>query len=100
MSKRSRSKPTKRKRNFWADGFSIDETRFSMLAVLSVIGFIYALYADAHEGIGDNLLSLINSVLLSFVGVNVAESVSRAYTTKKRETVQDETYNEDEGGGM
>lgn len=96
--KRKRRRKTKSD-NYWSNGFSIDETRFSMLALLSIIGFVYALVSDYREGIDDNLLSLIDSVLLAFVGVNAVSGVSNVLSSMNSDKGNRKTYNEDDEEG-
>lgn len=73
-----------------------------MLALLTVIGFIYALISDFRGGIDSNLLSLIDSVLLAFVGVNAVSGVSQVLASKNSEKTEQATYNdrEDDEGGV
>lgn len=85
----------KKKKSFWADGLSINETRFSVLVLMAVVGFGYALYAHYDTGdITANLLDLVQVLIYSIVGVNVANAVTNAFRSK-REVSNDSTYNED-----
>ena len=96
---KKRGRKSTKKENFWANGFSIDETRFSMLALLSVVGFFYALVSDFRGGIDDNLLSLVDSVLLAFVGVNAVSGVSTVLSSRNSDKDKDIPYNEDDEEG-
>lgn len=83
----------KKKRGFWADGFSISETKFSTLMVMTVVGFIYTLYSHAMTGeITGNLLDLVKYLVISVVGVNGVAAVSDVLQGK-RDDVNDTAYN-------
>ena len=85
----------KKRKSFWADGLSIDETKFSTLMVMSVTGFTYALYSHFTTGdITDNLLDLFKFLVISVVGVNGVGVVADALQ-RKREPSEDTTYNEE-----
>ena len=87
----------KEKRNFWSDGLSINETRFSVLVVMTLSGFGYALFSHYSKGdITENLLELVRVLILSIVGVNVANSVSDSFRTKRDDNTQ-HTYNDSAG---
>lgn len=68
------------KKSFWKDGLTVSETKFSLLALLLVIGFVYGIVDHFINGdIAINLLDLINGLLLAFVGVNAVDRVSSAF---------------------
>lgn len=64
-------------KNFWKDGLSIDETRFSILGLLTVIVFIYILLGSFLNGkIDDSLVVIFRDLLVAFVGVNAINAFS------------------------
>lgn len=68
-----------KKRHFWSDGLSIDESKLSVLVVMALIGFFYSLFSHYSTGdITNNLLQLIEILILSIVGTNVAGYVAGA----------------------
>lgn len=78
--KKSKSK------SFWIDGLSIDEARFSALVAMTILGFVYALFSHLFTGdITENLLNLIQTLILSIVGVNVSGHVTAAIHTKRED---------------
>lgn len=84
----------KKKSSFWADGFSIKETRFSMVLAMTVVGFIYALFSHYNTGdITGNLLDLVKFLLISVVGVNGVTAVSDVLQ-RRRENNDSDTYND------
>lgn len=98
MVAKKRTHKHKKRKGFWTDGLSVDETRFSTLAFLTIVGFAYALIADYRGDLGDNLLSLVQAALMAFVGVNVADKVGNVMASKKRDKDDMDSYNEEEGG--
>lgn len=87
----------KKKGGFWEDGLSIKETRFSTLIVLTIIGFIYSLVSHYTTGdITNNLLELVKILILSVVGVNVANFAKEGFQSKR---YNKETPNYNEGAG-
>lgn len=84
----------KRRHNFWSDGLSIDETRFSVIVVMALVGFGYALFSHYRTGdITDNLLDLVELLVLSIAGINVAGYVADAFRSK-RESRKQTDYND------
>jgi hypothetical protein len=82
------------KNSFWKDGLSIKETRFSIVGLLLVISCVYSLvYVALNKRLPAELLDLVKSLLLAFVGVNTVDRVSSAYESHN----QSET---DYKGGM
>lgn len=74
----------KRRHNFWSDGLSVDETRFSVIVVMALVGFVYALFSHYRTGdITDNLLDLVKLLVLSIAGINVAGYVADALRSKR-----------------
>jgi hypothetical protein len=71
--------------NYWKNGLSVNETRFSILGFLLIVGFIYTLiaYHINHE-ITSNLLDLVKTILFAFVGVNAIDRVSQAYENRNQ----------------
>ncbi|MBU8576390.1 hypothetical protein ACQKEX_14845 [Bacillus pumilus] len=81
-------KPKKKSKNksFWIDGLSIDEARFSALVAMTLLGFVYALFSHFFTGdITENLLNLIQTLILSIVGVNVSGHVTAAIHNKRED---------------
>lgn len=84
----------KKKRSFWSDGLSIDETRFSVIVVMALVGFSYALFSHYRTGdITDNLLDLVELLVLSIAGINVAGYVADTFRSK-RESRKQTDYND------
>lgn len=84
----------KKKNSFWADGFSIKETRFSMILAMTVVGFLYALFSHYETGdITGNLLDLVKFLLISVVGVNSVTAVSDVLQ-RRRENSGPDSYND------
>jgi len=70
--------------NFWKDGLSVDETRFSVLLCLLIIGFGYALYAyHTHGDFSNNLLELLKFLIFAVAGINAVNSVSKVFEKVK-----------------
>lgn len=85
---------SKKKHSFWSDGLSIDETRFSVIVIMALVGFGYALFSHYRTGdITDNLLDLIELLVLSILGINVAGYVTDAFRNK-RESRNHPDYND------
>lgn len=82
-----------KKGSYWKDGLSVDETRFSVLVVMALAGFGYALYSHSNNGdITANLLDLVKVLIFSIVGMNVANFVAEPFRSK-REEGKNPTYN-------
>lgn len=74
----------RRRHSFWSDGLSIDETRFSVIVVMALVGFGYALFSHYRTGdITDNLLDLVKLLVLSIAGINVAGYVADTFRNKR-----------------
>ncbi|MCZ4246928.1 hypothetical protein BXO87_02150 [Bacillus sp. GZB] len=83
------------KGSYWKDGLSVNETRFSVLVVMALAGFGYALYSHFDTGdITANLLDLVKVLIFSIVGMNVADFVTEPFRSK-REDNKSPTYNVD-----
>lgn len=73
----------KDKRSFWRDGLSIDESKFSVLIILTVVLFGYIMYCDITRGsINVELTEIMKGLIAAIVGVNVFEGMSKAYTNR------------------
>lgn len=84
-----------KKKGYWKDGLSVDETRFSVLVLMVLAGFGYALFSHYLTGdISDNLLSLVQTLIAGIVGVNVANLVTETLRGG-RENKEQPPYNED-----
>jgi hypothetical protein len=89
----------KRWKSYWSDGLSIDETRFSVIVVLTVIGFIYTLYAHYKTGdITMNLLTLIQTLIYGIIGINGMKFISDTVVRKREEESNRPDYNDSAGG--
>lgn len=65
--------------NFWKDGFSIDESKSSMLMLLSFLLAVFSMIMYFKNGeIGDNLFSLVNTCLYSIAGVTGIKEIGNA----------------------
>lgn len=90
MSKHSKKSRT----SFWKDGLSINEARFSVLVLMALVGFGYALFSHYRTGdITDNLLDLLNVLIFSIVGINVTNHVTGVFRDKREDTTSP-NYNE------
>lgn len=68
---------------FWKDGLSIDETKTSVLVLLTVITTIFILVMYVLNGdITDNLVDFGKLLVLSIAGVNVADKLSGMFINK------------------
>ena len=63
---------------------SLEERKVSSLIICLLIGFIYSLYSYHINGdIGDNLLKLIELLIYSVAGLNIANGIGNIMKTKK-----------------
>jgi len=91
----------KEKRNFWTDGLSMDETKFSTIVVMAAIGFGYSLIAHyLHGEISDNLLTLVSTLIYSILGMNGAKIVADAVVRTKGGKSEKDTYNDSDEEGQ
>ena len=67
----------KRLLGFLSDGISVDETKFSVLIVLTIVYaiFILVLYCMKND-ISSNLVLVFKTLITAIAGINVAESIS------------------------
>ena len=67
----------KRLLGFLSDGISVDETKFSVLIVLTIVYaiFILVLYCMKND-ISSNLVLVFQTLITAIAGINVAESIS------------------------
>lgn len=83
------------KNSFWKDGMSVKETKFSVVGLLTVIAFLFTLvYLCIYHTIAPELVNILDSLLLAFVGMNVVDTVSDAFGNPTT-TVEE---NEQQGG--
>jgi len=62
---------------------SLEERKVSSLIICLLIGFIYSLYSYHINGdIGDNLLRLVELLIYSVAGLNVANAIGGIMKTK------------------
>jgi len=70
--------------DYLKDFISLEERKVSSLIICLLIGFIYSLYSyHIHGDIGDNLLRLIELLIYSVAGLNVANCIGNIMKTKK-----------------
>lgn len=66
--------------NFLKDGLSIDETKASVLIVLTIVSVVFGLVMYKINGdITDNLVEIIKFLILSIAGVNVANTLTNFF---------------------
>lgn len=64
--------------NFWKDGLSIEESKFSILVCLLIVGFFFALYIYLTTGdFSDNLLELLKIIIIAITGINIANGFTQ-----------------------
>jgi len=58
--------------NFWTNGFSIEETKFSTLVLVLFVAFIYVIYADVANGYiyTDKIFDVIKWLIAGIAGIN------------------------------
>lgn len=62
---------------FLGDGLSVDETKFSVLIVLTIIYSIFMLVMYClHKDISSNLVLAFQTLIAAVAGINIAESIS------------------------
>lgn len=77
--------------NFWKDGFSIDESRVSILILLTVISVIFGLIMYYFYGdITSNFVTLAQTLILAVAGVNGVKSISDAISKVKKNDDKDD----------
>lgn len=65
------------KKSFWTDGLSINESRFSILISLLVIGSGFGFYQVVTDGdIANGLLTLLGYLIAAIAGVNITEAIA------------------------
>lgn len=70
--------------HFFKDGFSIDETKVSILLVLLVVSVAFALTMYFKQNfIGGNLAGIITALIYSVAGVNTAHALGGAISQIK-----------------
>ena len=69
--------------SYWKDGLSIKESKVSVLIVAFIIGFIFTLAMYYKNGeITNNLKHLIETLIISIAGVNIADHVSQFFNKR------------------
>lgn len=64
-------------KNFITDGLSIDETKTSVLIILTIVSVFFGLVMYKINGdITNNLVEVIKFLILSIAGINVANSLT------------------------
>jgi len=65
--------------NFWTNGFSIEETKFSALVFVLLMAFIYVIYADIANGYiyTDKIFDVIKWLIAGIAGVNGLSALGR-----------------------
>ena len=63
--------------NFWKDGFSIDETKMSIMVLLLFLAFSYVIYADIANNyiFTDNIFDVIKWLIAGVAGVNGVSAI-------------------------
>ncbi len=75
----------KRKKSFWSDGLSIDETKMSSLIICLLAGMIYAGTAYLIKGdVSANLADIIIALIYSVASINVAGSLDNLITNRSQ----------------
>jgi hypothetical protein len=70
-------------KNIFKNGFSIDETKFSISVLMLIVAFGFGVYSDVTTGkINDGLMELIKLFAYNVFGLNVANAVQNMVTKK------------------
>jgi purine-cytosine permease-like protein len=88
--------------NYWFNGFSIDETRVSVLIFVLVYFVIIAGFTYVTRGdFTANMLQVIMTLITAIAGVNIADSFANRNTQQYTYQQQDVsiTKNTDDGEG-
>jgi hypothetical protein len=81
--------------NFFKDGLSIDETKFSVLVFLLVLCTGYALFSDGvNERVSVEIIELIKIFIYSVAGINITEKITDTIKSKKSVEIVEELPNQ------
>lgn len=90
----SRQRRKSKRDSFWSDGLSINETKFSVIVVMALVGFGYALYSHYRTGVIENsLLTLVLTLIYGIIGMNGVKFISDSLQ-RRRENGDQSNYNE------
>lgn len=74
-------------KNFWKDGFSIDETKTSILIFLTFAGVVTAIVLYIlNRTLGPEFVKLLQTLIIAIAGVNAASSLA----TLLKDNIEDE----------
>lgn len=81
--KRQRQRRSKTLHPFWQDGFSIDESRVSVLLIILLAFSACGIYlAIMDRDVPSNMVQVIMGLAAAVAGVNIAESFANRSTSK------------------
>ncbi len=80
--KDGKEKKTTSNLNFWRNGFTVDETKFSTLMTLLIIAFTYVLVTNVLNDYAytDNIFNMIKWLVGAVVGVNGFKALTSGQT--------------------
>ena len=66
------------KNNFWRNGLSVSESKFSVLALAFLVLIAISVYMFITKGdISANQLDLIRTIIYAIAGINIAQGIRR-----------------------
>lgn len=70
------------------DGINIAEGKFSLLAVMTVLDFLYVLIKGHIDGdVTDNHVLIFQTLVCAIAGTNIADSIGKIMTKKSGRTL-------------
>ena len=65
---------------FWKDGLSVDETKFSVLIILTIIYAIFMIIMYCiKEDVSSNLVLVFQTLVAAIAGINIAEAIGSKF---------------------
>ncbi len=80
----------KRKKHYFSDGFSIDETKVSILMITYSISFIVCLIYFVYTNNADGVKTVFLSTITAVTGINLVKTFTAPKTNIEEQPPQDE----------
>ena len=73
-------------KNFWDNGISVEEGKFSMLVLLLVMAFAYVIFVDVKSGFmfTSNVFNVIKWLIAGIAGINGVNALSNMTSSNDR----------------